>query len=128
MLFTGQFEKTLDDKRRVALPKKYRDVFGGEEIKMLYLAPGLDKSLAIYDEQTFSRLAEKLLVQSESQTDGRHFLRNFSSRSEQIEIDKQGRFCVPDKSMEFASLGKEVVFVGMIDHVELWDTQRWKSY
>jgi MraZ protein len=128
MLFTGQFEKTLDDKRRVALPKKYRDGFGGEELKMLYLAPGMDRSLELYDEVTFSRIAEKLNQQSESQTAGRHFKRSFYSRSELVEVDKQGRFCVPDQSMEFAGLSKDIIFVGMFDHVELWDATLWKSY
>jgi MraZ protein len=128
MLFTGTYEKTLDEKRRVALPKRFRDGFGGESVQTLFLSPGWDQSLMMYDEATYQKVAERLSEKASSLPDARHYLRAFYSQTEQVEIDKQGRFCLPDRLVSFAHIKRDVVFLGVHDHVEVWDQERWKEY
>src|SRR3990172_3288752 len=110
MLLTGTFCRSIDEKQRVAVPKCFRDAFGCPEGGDLYVAPCTDGSLAIYTEESFGRLAERLTVASPTQREVREFTRLFYG------------------SAQRAELGKEVVLVGVRDHLELWAANRWESY
>ena len=70
MLLTGTFVRAVDEKLRVAVPKHFRDAWGKQ---VLYLAPGTDGSLAIYTEETFSKLASRLAEASPTGQDVRAF-------------------------------------------------------
>ena len=128
MLLTGNFEKTLDEKRRVALPKRLRDGFGGADVKILFLAPGFDKSLKLYNEEGYKKVSDRLSAHTENNPDARHFFRSFYSQTEQVELDRQGRFIIPEKIAGFAGLTSDIIFLGILDHVEIWDLERWNDY
>ncbi len=61
MLLTGTFHRAMDDKQRVTIPKELRAAWGDASKGVFYVAPGTDGSLAIYDESSFVRLADRLL-------------------------------------------------------------------
>ena len=60
MLFTGKFRRNLDDKQRVAIPKRLRSLFESGSVDACFVAPGTDGSLAIYTEESFIQLANRL--------------------------------------------------------------------
>jgi MraZ protein len=128
MLLTGCFARALDDKLRVAIPKQVRAVLGGEEGQGVYVAPGTDGSLAIYTETAFSRLAERLNDVSPTRQDVRAFTRLFYARAQRAEIDGQGRIRIPQELATLARLQKEVVLLGVQDHLELWAVESWNTY
>jgi MraZ protein len=128
MLLTGCFARALDDKLRVAIPKQVRAVLGGEEGQGVYVAPGTDGSLAIYTETAFSRLAERLNEVSPTRQDVRAFTRLFYARAQRAEIDAQGRIRIPQELATLARLQKEVVLLGVQDHLELWAVESWNTY
>ena len=128
MLLTGCFNRALDDKLRVAIPKRLRDDLGQVEQQGMYLAPGTDESLALYTEQAFARLAERLAQTSPTRQDVRAFTRLFYARAQRVELDSQGRVRIPPELAELARLDKEVVLLGVQDRVEIWAAERWKSY
>jgi MraZ protein len=127
MLFTGEFSRSIDEKLRVAIPKGFREVLGGDA-QGIYIAPGTDQSLALYTEETFARLAERLAQASPTRQDVRAFNRLFYARAQRVELDTQGRVRIPPELAELARLGREVVLLGVQDHVEIWAADRWKSY
>ncbi len=128
MLLTGTFGRSIDDKLRVAIPKPLRSEMQCTKGGALYLAPGTDQSLAIYTEEAFSRLAERSAAASPTRQDVRAFSRLFYARAQRVEIDGQGRVRIPPELAELARLEKEVVLLGVQDHLELWALERWKSY
>jgi len=128
MLLTGLFARSIDEKLRVALPKSLRGVLGCHEGVALYWAPGTDGSLAIYTEEALSRLGDRLARASPTQQNVRAYLRLFFARAQRVEVDRQGRIRVPAELAELAGLGKEAVLLGVQDHLELWATDRWKTY
>ena len=129
MLLTGTFERNVDEKYRLALPKPLRDSFGGEpNASLLYLAPGTDGSLALYPESSFEALAQKLSNASPNAVGVRSYSRLFFARVQRLEIDKSGRIRIPKELAELAAITKEVVLVGVRDHIELWDKQHWDQY
>jgi len=128
MLLTGTFRRAVDEKLRIAVPKPLRDALGALAKGVLYVTPGTDGSLALYTEEALARLAQRLAVSSPNAQDVRAFSRLFYARAQAMELDGQGRLRVPPELAELAGLTKEAVLVGVHDHVELWDRQRWEQY
>ena len=128
MLFTGRYPRSLDDKQRLALPKRLRDALGQAPHTPLYLTPGTDGSLALYTEDAFSRLGQQLAQGSPAGQDTRAFSRLFYAQAEAVEVDSQGRIRIPQELAQLAQLGREVMLLGVRDHMELWDKARWHEY
>ena len=129
MLLTGTFPRVIDEKQRIAIPKRLRDAFKTDDgPEVLFLAPGTDESLLIYTEASFSRLADQLAASSPTGQDVRAFSRLFFSQAERLELDRQGRMRVPAELVRHASLDKDAVLVGVRDHLELWDQSKWDAY
>lgn len=129
---TGNFSRTIDEKQRLAIPKRLRDALQspGTDVPVaaLYAAPGTDGSLALYTEESFARLAEQLSASPPTGQDVLAFSRLFFSQAQRLEIDRQGRIRIPPELVTFAKIEKEVMLVGVRDHLELWDRQRWDDY
>ncbi|MCC6124329.1 MAG: division/cell wall cluster transcriptional repressor MraZ [Pirellulales bacterium] len=128
MLLTGSFSRALDEKLRLAIPKRLRDALQCHAGGILYVAPGTDRSLAIYSAASFSQLAEKLAQASPVREDVRAFLRLFYAQAQQVELDSQGRVRLPSELAVLAGLEKEVVLLGVQEHLEVWAAERWKMY
>jgi MraZ protein len=128
MLLTGTFSRSLDDKLRLAIPKRLRDALGCPQGGDLYVAPGTDGSLSIYTEGSFEQLAVRLGKSSPTGQQVRSFTRLFYAQAQRLEIDVQGRIRIPQELVSLAKLEKEVVLVGVQDHMELWSATRWSGY
>ena len=128
MLLTGTFTRSLDQKLRVAIPRRLRSALNCAQGGSLYVAPGTDQSLALYTEEEFARLAERVAGMSPTRPDVRAFTRIFYTLAEQVELDGQGRVRIPPKLAELAKLDKKVVLLGVQNHLELWPLERWEAY
>lgn len=127
MFLTGTYPRAIDDKLRLALPKKLRDGLGGTDAA-LYLAPGTDGSLSLFSESEFERVATRLQHESPHGKDVRDFSRLFFAQAQAVETDAQGRMRVPAELAKLAGLEGEVVILGVRDHVEIWNRLRWDAY
>lgn len=123
-LLIGEYEHTLDEKKRVSLPKGFRGSLG----KRVVMTRGLDNCLFIYSYGSWQKVAERLQSLSIVNEDTRGFNRFMLSGAAEVDVDAAGRILIPDHQKEFAQLKKNVVFTGVSDHVEVWDSARWKSY
>ena len=133
MVLTGTFERAIDEKLRVSVPKPLREALFGKPHAnkpggVLYVAPGTDGSLAIYTEESFSGLAGRLADVSPTEQHVRAFTRLFYARAQRAELDRQGRIRISAELACLAGLGREAVMLGAQDHLELWSVERWKQY
>ncbi len=124
MPLTGTYLRTLDDKRRIAIPKRLREEFGDIELKHLYIAPGTDRSLVVYSPAAFENLAARLGGNATQQ----NYLRLFYSSAERVDLDSQGRIRVPDRLADYAQLQHEAYLLGVQNHAELWDKATWDEF
>lgn len=124
MALTGTYLRTLDEKKRVAVPKRLRDDFGQTDLNSLMVAPGTEKSLVIYSSLGFEAFAAKLAAGAGHQ----NYLRLFYSSAERVDLDSQGRVRIPDRLAEYAGLKREAYLLGVQDHAELWDKDAWDSF
>jgi len=126
MLLTGTHDRTLDDKKRLALPKRVREQLGN--IKRLFVSQGVDQCLWLFGPSDLDRLAEKIDQAPAAQGKVRVFSRLFFASMEAVELDRNGRILIPERLVQFAGLVHDVVLIGVRDHLELWDAARWKQY
>jgi MraZ protein len=122
---TGRHQHTLDGKGRLVLPAKFRAEFqsGG------WVAPEKGRSLAMFTVGEFTRRADeyRILSHSENEFDRRRSL-FWSSNSCEVEVDRQGRFALPASIRDIAQLDGEVLFIGHLDHIELWNPELFAAY
>src|SRR5574340_245488 len=128
MLLTGTFARSLDEKQRVAIPRALREDMECNKGGVLFVAPGTDLSLAIYSQEAFERLASRWAEVPPTREDVRAFTRLLYARAQRVEIDSQGRIRIPSDLAELAGLKKDVVLLGVQDHLELWAAEHWQSY
>jgi MraZ protein len=126
MLLTGTHPRTLDDKKRLTLPKRTREQVG--EVTQLFVAPGSDQSLWIYTKDELERVSVKLDQTPATDAEARVFRRLFYAQMEEVDLDRNGRILIPDRLVQFAGLEHEVVLLGIRDHLELWNAQRYQAY
>ncbi len=128
MALSGTYTRSLDEKQRLAVPKRLCEDFNEPELNSLYVAPGTDKSLVLYSPAGFEKLARKIAKQSSNRVEVRNYKRLFYSRAERVELDAQGRVRIPERLVEFAGLSRDVVLVGVHDHAEIWDAAAWEGF
>jgi MraZ protein len=126
MLLTGTYPRSLDDKKRMALPKRVREQLG--EPETLFVTPGPDGCLWVYTQEGLERLADKLDQAPATDAEARVFRRLYFAQTEAVDVDRSGRVLVPERLVQFAGLQHDVVLIGVRDHLELWDTARWQEY
>jgi len=124
MPFYGEYTYSLDDKKRLAIPPKFRKVLG----KKAVITKGLDQCLFLYPEKEWATLAKKLSRLPLSQSDARGFARLMLAGAMEVEIDNLGRILIPDYLKEYAKLKKKIVIAGVYNRIEIWDEEIWNEY
>ncbi len=123
-MLIGEYNHTLDPKKRLSMPSKWRKELG----KKLVLTRGLDNCLFVYPLREWQKITEKIGQLPLGQADTRSFNRFFLSGAVEVEVDSVGRILVPDFLKDFAKLDAKVVLAGIHDRVEIWDEKKWTEY
>ncbi len=122
-MFTGEQTQKMDVKGRTVIPSKIRDNLA----EKLVVTRGIDKCLFAYPESAWTALQEKLSSLPFTDKKVRSFNRFFLGGAETLDADKQGRVLVPGSLRAYASLDKEVVWVGVGNRIEIWDIDKWNE-
>ncbi|MFA6522551.1 MAG: division/cell wall cluster transcriptional repressor MraZ [Patescibacteria group bacterium] len=123
-MFIGEYHHQIDEKGRIAVPTKFR----GDLAHGAVVTRGLDASLFLLPLEEWGKLAEKLAGLPLGQANSRAFARLMLAGAMDVELDKQGRFVVPEYLRTYAKLGKKVVIVGINTRLEIWDEAAWLAY
>lgn len=123
-MFIGEYSHNLDEKGRVAVPKKFRlDLKQGAVVTR-----GLDNCLFLYTKKEWQKLAEKLANLPFAQSNTRAFARLMLAGAMDVNVDKQGRIILPDYLRQYAGLKKEITVAGLYSRLEFWDATKWNEY
>lgn len=121
-LFLGEFEHSIDDKSRLAVPARFRAALQDG----LFITRGLDRCLVIWDSESWRTQAERVRALNPWQSDARRLQRHFFSGAVPAAPDKLGRVVIPQFLREYAQLETEVVVVGLADRIEVWSRAEWQ--
>lgn len=122
-MLIGQYSHTIDDKKRLSLPSKWKTVFA----KKVVVTRGLDACLFVYTTKEWATIAEKLAQTSMGSKDARDLNRFFLSGAVEIDVDSAGRILIPDYLKEFAKLEGNVIFAGLYKRAEIWNEKEWEK-
>lgn len=123
-MFIGEYIHTIDHKRRLAIPSKFRKSLGETAV----VSQGLDNCLVIYSIEEWQKKSSKLESLPDSQVSARTFSRIILSGAAEVELDNLGRVLIPEHLKKYASLKKSVAILGLSNRIEVWDEQVWKEY
>lgn len=123
-MFIGEYTYLLDDKKRLAVPARFRSLLG----KKVVITRGLDHCLFIFSTKEWQSLAEKISKLPLSQSDARGFSRLMLGGAMEVSIDSLGRILIPDYLKKYSLLKKKAVLVGVMNRIEVWDESVWEKY
>ena len=123
-MFMGEYHHSLDEKGRIIIPKNYREELGESFI----VTRGLENCLFVYAMSEWNKIVEKLKKLPFTKKDARNFTRFFLSGATIVELDKQGRINIASPLMNYASLEKDCVVVGVNDRIEIWSKDKWENF
>ena len=123
-MFFGNYSHSLDDKGRLVIPRKMRDELGFK----IYIMKGYDGALSIYKEEAFVKLVEELERLSFNKKENRDYLRLKLASVTDLDVDKMGRVQLPQALLTKYHIGKDVVVLGVSDHIEVWDEKKYQEY
>lgn len=125
-MFYGEYEHALDDKSRVTIPSKMREVLAGRSISQLMLTRSvLDPCLVLYPPAEWARIEARIRELSMVDPSARQYRRQLFSGAVEVTPDRSGRILVPVPLREYAGITREVVFAGVSSFVEVWAKDRW---
>ena len=119
-MFLGTHAPRLDDKGRLILPAKFREQLE----KGVVVTRGQERCLYVFPAAEFERLAEQLRQAPVTSKQARDYMRVFLSGASDEIPDKQGRITIPPLLKEYAGLDRDVVVIGALNRVEIWDPAR----
>jgi len=123
-MFIGEYKHSLDDKGRLAIPAKFREILK----KGTVATKGLDGCLFLYGKEQFEKIAVKFAALPISQSRARAFSRHMLAGAMDLEFDNQGRITLPEYLRQFAGLKKNVIIAGLYNHLEIWNETGWQQY
>ena len=123
-MFLGEYTHSIDQKKRLAIPIKFRNEAGN----VVVITRGLDSCLFVFPVAEWEKLVKTLRSLPLGQGDARGFSRLMFSGAMEVAVDRLGRILVPDYLKEYAHLEKQVVVTGVSDRMEVWDVDKWNEY
>jgi MraZ protein len=123
-MFIGEYLHSIDLKKRMAVPSKFRADLKNKVV----VTRGLDKCLFVYPMKVWEDLAGKLGTLPVGESATRSFIRLMLAGAVDVDVDKQGRILIPDFLKDYAGLGKNVIVAGIYNRLEIWDEKKWKEY
>jgi MraZ protein len=122
-MFLGRYEHTIDEKGRITIPAKFRELVGG----IVYITQGFDGNLQAFPSQLFERMAGQVSSFSYLDANSRRLRRILFSNAEQAKFDNAGRILLPAFLRETANLKDEAIIVGSGEYFELWSPENWHN-
>lgn len=123
-MFIGEYSHSVDEKKRLAVPSKFR----AELKNKVVVTRGLDNCLFVYTMNAWEELAGKLGTLPVGESGTRSFTRLMLAGAVDVDVDKQGRILIPDYLKSYAGLTRNVVIAGLYNRLEIWDEKKWNEY
>lgn len=127
--FTGEFSCSLDAKNRFNLPAQVRKMLGTEANGTLVFAPGFEEiNLYVYPLDEWYRLTDSFKNFKPNNQKAQIFIRRFVGGAHTVAMDAQGRLMLPRRILDKAGIASELLFLGTINKLEVWNPKKYDAY
>lgn len=127
-MFKGQFTYSIDAKGRISIPAKLRKHISADANDTIVITKGLSKCIDLYPQDEWLRIEEKLLNLNQFQPDDARFLRMFVQYANEDVMDSQSRILIPQLLVDYAEIEKEVLIIGALRKIEVWNPKIYEEY
>jgi MraZ protein len=127
LLFSGTYKYSLDEKNRLIIPVKFREILSAEGVDKLYLVKG-DSHLYVFPFPVFLELSEKLKSWDFTKESNQEYVRLFFSDAFDVVLDRQGRVILRKELCDEVGIDHEAIIVGVLNRMEIWSPERWKEF
>ena len=127
-MFYGEYQHSLDNKDRVIIPAKFREIFKENYVEKFFITRGLDQCLFVFTEESWRAQEKKFRDLSFTKGEARKFNRLFFSGAGEVICDKQGRILIPSYLKSYADIKEDVVIIGVSDRIEIWSKTKWDEF
>jgi MraZ protein len=121
LMFLGQYQHNIDDKGRLTIPARFRDLLADGA----YVIRGFDRNLMVLTPAYFEALYDRVNHMNLTDPTARLLKRLIFSGADRVEVDKAGRILLPQFLRQSASLNGDVVVVGVGEFFEIWSPEHW---
>ena len=122
--FTGEYAYSLDSKGRVNIPAKFRQSLFDDNEGTFVITRGMDSCVWVYPLIQWKDIESNLRNLSSLSNINRTFVRNTARYASPSTYDKQGRITLTPYLIDYAGLDKDVLIVGMVNKIEIWNPTR----
>ena len=123
-MLIGEYQHSLDTKGRLFIPAKFRDDLGDQFV----IARGVGNCLFAMSLKEWDSFSQKLRSQPVTDIQVQKFVRVVFAGATDCEPDKQGRVVIPANLRDIAGLEKDVVIIGVMSRIEIWNKEAWNAY
>ena len=123
-MFMGEFHHNIDEKGRLIIPSKFREELG----KKFVVTRGIEECLFVYSLDEWNNMVNDLKSLPFTRKDARTFTRMFLSGATECELDNNGRINLPSPLINYATLEKECVVIGVNDRLEIWSNEKYEDF
>lgn len=130
-MFRGCFEHTIDEKGRVSIPSKFREILTGRNDARLIVTKFILASFRCLDVYPYGEWEDLERELSKKPRFDQNFLRLeafYLSNAQECTVDKQGRILIPPLLREYANLEKDIVFSAAREKFRIWNTLLWQQF
>ena len=123
-MFSGRFDHATDEKGRVSIPARFREVLERDGHESLFITNWIhqkERCLALYPPGEWAKLCGKIGQQGSLAPAAQTFQMFVIGGAHEVQVDRQGRILIPPKLREYAHLDRDVTFNALINHFQLWD-------
>jgi MraZ protein len=122
-MFLGQYEHTIDEKGRLTVPSRFRELLQDGA----YITQGFDQNLVVLTAATFDHISSRVNRMSITDPTARQLKRLIFSHADRLEVDRAGRILIPQFLRASAQLDGAAIMVGVGDYFEIWSPERWQE-
>lgn len=127
-MFRGQFTYSIDVKGRISIPAKLRKQMSPEANDSFVMTRGVSSCIDIYPLNEWNQIEEKLLKLNQFQPDDVRFIRMFTQYAIEDTMDSQSRILIPQNLIDYAKIEKEVLILGVLKKIEVWNPKIYEDY
>jgi MraZ protein len=120
-MFMGRYEHSIDDKGRLTIPARYRELLA----EGAYVTLGFDKNLLVLTPETFENISQHVKQMSITDNDARLLKRLIFSNAERVEVDRSGRILIPQWLRTYSNIASNAMIVGVGEYFEIWSPELW---
>lgn len=126
-MFRGRYEHQIDQKGRTSLPARFREILSARGDDRVIVTCGLDPCLVAYPVAEWQAFEERLAKLPRFEPHVVRIKRLYVSGAIEVPFDRNGRILLSPTLREHAGIEKDVVFAGMVDHIEIWARDRFRA-